>query len=70
MSKNRKLRRRCLLIREKKGIGDKKGIEIPPLPEKNRERTKKMTCKSMEWEENQQKGPRWSRARNQMGNPR
>jgi hypothetical protein len=51
-------------------MGGQKGIETPPLPEKNRERTEKMTCKSMEWEENQEKGPRWPWARNQMGNPR
>ena len=68
MSKHRKLRRRCLLIREKKGIGAKKGIETPPVPEKNRGRTGKKTCKSVEKEENHEKGPRWSWARNQMGN--
>jgi hypothetical protein len=36
MSKHRKLRRRCLLIREKKSNGAKKGTETPPMPEKNR----------------------------------
>src|SRR5664279_785825 len=36
MSKPRQQRRRCLHIREKKGIGAKNGIETPPTPEKNR----------------------------------
>jgi len=40
-----------------------------PLPEKNGGRTGKVTCKSVEQEENQEKGSRWSWARNQMGNP-
>ncbi len=31
--------------------------------------TRKKPCKSVEWEENHEKGPRWSWARNHMGNP-
>jgi hypothetical protein len=46
------------------------GNEAPPVPEKNRGRTGKRTCKSMEQEENHEKAPRWSWARNHMGNVR
>jgi len=37
------------------------------LPEKNQGRTGKKTCKSVEQEENHEKGPRWSGPRIQMG---
>ena len=53
----------------KKAWEHKKAIGTPPVPEKNRGRTGKKTCKSVEKEENHEKGPRWSWARNQMGNP-
>ena len=59
MSNHRKIRRSCILVREKKGLGGQKGIEAPALPEKSRERTGKMTCKSVEQEENHEKGQRW-----------
>jgi hypothetical protein len=39
-----------------------------PLPEKNGGWTGNVTCKSMEQEENQEEGPHWSWARNQMRN--
>jgi hypothetical protein len=39
-----------------------------PVPEKNRGRTAKKACKPTEQEENYEKGPRSSWARNQMGN--
>jgi superfamily I DNA/RNA helicase len=38
--------------------------------EKKLGRTGKRTCKTVEREENQEKGPGWSRAGNQTGNPR
>lgn len=69
MSKPRQQRRRCPHIREKKGIGAKNGIETPPVSENNRGRTEKMNCKPAAREENHEKAPRWSWARNQMGNP-
>jgi trimeric autotransporter adhesin len=56
-----------------KGIGAKKGTETLRLPEKNRGRTGKKVgkkaCKSVEKEQNQEKGLRRSWARSQMGNP-
>jgi hypothetical protein len=45
-------RRRCLHVREKKGIGAKNGIGTAPVPEKSGERTGKLTCKTVEKEEN------------------
>jgi hypothetical protein len=35
-----------------------------------RKKVERRTCKSVKQEENQEKGPRWSWARNQMGNRR
>jgi hypothetical protein len=58
--------------RVKKGIGAKKAIGTPPVSEKNRGRTGKKACKSVEQDENEQnykKVPRRSWATNQMGNP-
>jgi hypothetical protein len=52
-----------------KGIGAKNGVETPPAPGKNRWRTGKMICKSVEQHENHEKVPRRSWSRNQMGNP-
>jgi hypothetical protein len=49
--------------------GAQKGIETPPLPEKEPWTDRKKICKSVEREENHEKGPSWSSARNQMGNP-
>ena len=49
----------------------RKGINVNEAvlpPEKNRGRTGKETCKSVEQEENHKKGPRWSWVRSQMGN--
>jgi hypothetical protein len=46
----------------------KKSTETPPVPEKNRGRTKKKLCQSVEQAENHKKGPRWSWAGNYMGN--
>jgi hypothetical protein len=40
-SKRRKLRWRCLRIRKKNGLGAKKGIGTPPLPEKSGGRLEK-----------------------------
>jgi hypothetical protein len=40
-----------------------------PFARENGGRTRKVTCKSVEQEENYQKGPRWSWARSQMENP-
>jgi hypothetical protein len=48
----------------------KKASEHPPVPKKNRKRTGEKACKSVEKEQTQEKGPRWSWARNQMGNVR
>jgi hypothetical protein len=52
---------------EKRGKGTNVN-EALLLPEKNRGRTGKVTCKSVEQEENHEKGPRGSWARNHMGN--
>jgi hypothetical protein len=52
----------------KTGIGDKKGIGTPPVPEKSGGRTGKKPCKFVEQEENHEKGPRCSWAGNQRGN--
>src|SRR5271170_7425043 len=41
-------RRRCLHIREEKGIGTKNGNETPPAPEKNRGEPGKKACKCVE----------------------
>jgi hypothetical protein len=51
------------------GLESQKNIETPPVPEKNPRRTEKRTCKSVEQEENHEKGLRWSWTRNHMGNP-
>lgn len=42
--------------------------EALPLPEENGGRTGKVACKSVEQEEDHERGPCWSWARNQMGN--
>jgi hypothetical protein len=65
-----KPRRRCLHIREKRGIGAKKGIGTSPVPAKNQDWTGKRACKPAAREENHEKVPRWSWTGNQMGNPR
>jgi len=49
-------RRRCLHIREKKGIGTKNGNETPPAPEKNRGESGKKACKSGRREDNHENG--------------
>jgi hypothetical protein len=49
-------RRRCLHIREKKGIGTKNGNETPPAPEKNRGEPGKKACKSGQEEDNHENG--------------
>ena len=64
-----KLRRRCLCTGWKSVWKGTNVNEALPLPGENRGRTGKRTCKSVEQEENHEKGPRWSWARIQMGNP-
>jgi hypothetical protein len=49
------------------GIGR---LRLPAVPEKNRGRTGKRACKPAAREENHEKHPRRSWARNQMGNVR
>lgn len=49
-------RRRCLRIREKKGIGTKNGNETPPAPEKNRGEPAIKACKSGRSEDNHKHG--------------
>jgi hypothetical protein len=63
-----KLRRRCLRMGCKSVRKGTNRNEAPPVPEKNRGRIGKRPCKSMEREENHEKGPRGSWARNHMGN--
>ena len=50
------------------GVGSPKGHRNSPVPENNRNGLEKSSCKPVEQEENREKGPRWSWARNQMGN--
>ena len=64
-----KLRKRCLRVGWKSVRKGTNVNEALLLPEKNRGRTGKVTCKSVEQEENHEKGPRGSWARNHMGNP-
>jgi hypothetical protein len=49
-------RRRCLHIREKKGIGAKNGNETPPTPQKNRREPGKKAYKSGQEEDNHENG--------------
>jgi hypothetical protein len=45
------------------------GNKAPPVPENSLKKgSEKRACKPVEKEENHEKGPRWSWARNQMGN--
>jgi hypothetical protein len=72
MSKPRQPRRRCLHIREKKGIRAKKGVGTPPALEKNEVGLKKRLANL--WNRTKvskitKEAPRRSWARNQMGNP-
>jgi hypothetical protein len=57
----------------KKRLERHKSQRSAPFARENRGRigkkTEKKTCKPVEQEENHEKGPRWSWARNQMGNP-
>jgi hypothetical protein len=50
------------------GHASQKSTETTPVPEKNRGRTKKKLCQSVEQAENRKKGPRGSWAGNHMGN--
>jgi hypothetical protein len=53
----------------KRALEPKMATKHPPAPEKNRDESGKKACKSGRREDNHEKGPRWSWARNQMGNP-
>src|ERR1035437_5373250 len=61
-------RKRCLRIREKMGVGSQKWHRNSPVPENNRDGLEKSSCKPVEQEENHEKGPLGSWARNHMGN--
>jgi hypothetical protein len=52
----------------KSAFGAQKGIETPCAKRITGADWKKSPCTSVEQEENHEKGPRWSWARNQMGN--
>ena len=56
-------------IREKMGVGSQKWHRNGPVPENNRNGLEKSSCEPVEQEENHEKGPRGSWARNHMGNP-
>jgi hypothetical protein len=52
-----------------KGHCSQKWRRNSPVPENNRNELEEYSCKPVEQEEDHEKGPRWSWARNQMGNP-
>ena len=54
----------------KMGVGSQKWHRNSPVPENNRNGLEKSSCKQVEPEENREKGPRGSWARNHMGNVR
>ena len=53
----------------KRALGARNGIRTPAVPKKNGRRTGKRACKSDGAGRKSKKGPRWSWARIQMGNP-
>ena len=57
----------------KKRVERRKSHRNTPCAEENRwqtgKKTQKNSCNSVEQAENHEKGPRWSWARNHMGNP-
>jgi len=55
-------------IREKKGLDPIKSFETTAVPENNRNGLEKSPCKRVEQEENHEKGPGRSWARNHKGN--